>query len=224
MNRRARGFTLLEVLIAVAIFAMVSAMAYAGLNNVLIARDRLETERAFWRALSLTYLRLEDDLAQARLRPVRDAYGITAPNALVVRPTDGRALGTPTLELTRGGVFVLDNYLPEAEDAGVRRAPKPPRSDLQRVAYRLHDGKLWRITWPHLDPAPQAQPTETELLADVEDFKVTVWDSERQRRDRWPPRDAGGNPTEPTALPRGAEVSLTLRGRGELTRVFLIHE
>ncbi|HEX9626841.1 MAG TPA: type II secretion system minor pseudopilin GspJ [Acidiferrobacterales bacterium] len=227
MIARTRGFTLLEVLIAIAIFAIVSAMAYAALNQVLIARDRLEAEREFWRALSMTFLRLEDDLSQVRNRGVRtiSGFGDNDP-AMQVRATDTRALGEPTLTLTRGGVFLVDDYLPKNEDDDARETRRPPRSDLQRVAYRLNDGKLWRITWPQLDPAPQTEPVETELLGDVEDFKIAVFDpADGRRRDSWPPGPPAGGQSPPAQpLPRGAEVSLTLRGRGEFVRLFLIHE
>jgi general secretion pathway protein J len=222
-----RGFTLLEVIIAISIFALVSAMAYSGLANVLRSSEQVEAERATWRAFTLLYLRLEDDLSEARPRTIRDSNGVTLP-ALLGQATDTRALGAPALEFTRAGIF-----LPPAEDTATPPVaalgpPRAPRSDLQRVAYRLNDGKLWRLTWLDLDRGPQSQPQETDLLNGVKDevqeFKVRFYADKDGWVDSWPPLAANGTIQNPKVLPRGVEVSLVLKGRGEFKRLFLIHE
>ena len=104
-SKAQRGFTLLEVIIAIAIFALVSAMAYSGLANVLRSSERVEAERNTWRAFSMLFLRMEDDLAQARPRTIRDVNGAVL-NAMQGQATDTRALGAPALEFTRGGIFL----------------------------------------------------------------------------------------------------------------------
>jgi general secretion pathway protein J len=224
-----RGFTLLEVIIAIAIFAMVSAMAYSGLANVLRSRERVEAERATWRTFTMLYLRLEDDLAEARPRTIRDGNGVTLP-AMQGQATDTRALGAPALEFTRGGIF-----LPPTEDADPSPTAAPPpvqtraaRSDMQRVAYRLSEGKLWRLTWPDLDRGPQSLPQESPLLDDVvgevQEFQVRFYANKDGWVNSWPPLAANGTIKNPMELPRGVEVRLVLKGRGEFKRLFLIHE
>ena len=198
--KNTRGFTLLELLVAISIFAIISAMAYGGLARVLQDRDRLEVEHEFWRALSLTFARLEEDLSQARSRTVRDIMGFSQP-ALRGQPTDTRAMGSPSLEFTRGGVLTFD--------AGAR-------SDMQRVGYRLVDGTLQRLLWPVLDQAPQTKPLELPLLNHVEEFHVRFYSSSGAWLDLWPPQ--GSN--DPL---RGVEIKLTLTGRGEFTRLFLVN-
>src|SRR4030067_97904 len=123
---RAAGFTLLEVLVAVGIFALFSAMAYGSLLRILDTRDRLETERDFWRTVSLSLMQVEDDLAQARPRTVRGTDGLVRP-AFLGRPVDSRALGEASLEFTRGGQVVRGG-----------RA----RSDMPRVGYQVREGAL----------------------------------------------------------------------------------
>ncbi len=199
--RRTSGFTLLEVLIAVAIFALISAMAYGALNQSLRTRDRVEEERQFWHALTLVFLRMEDDIGQARARGVRDNGGASLP-AFVGQPTDTRAVGAPSLEFTRAGVPVFGD--------GVR-------SDLQRVAYQLAEGVLTRLAWPELDRSPQSQAQEAPLLTGVEELRLRFFSAAGKWEERWPP--AAGN-----ELPRGVEVTLMLIGRGEITRLFLVHE
>ncbi|BAV33865.1 general secretion pathway protein J [Sulfuricaulis limicola] len=196
-----RGFTLLELLVAIGIFAMISAIAYGSLTRLMADRERLQVEQRFWSRLSLTFARMEEDLSQARERSVRDVIGFTQP-AFRGQPTDTRALSPPSMEFTRGGVLTFSD--------GVR-------SDLQRVAYRLDDGTLKRLTWPVLDLGPQTTPAEAPLLSDVEEFRVRFYAPAGAWVDVWPAQSI----TDP--LPRGVEVKITLKGRGEFTRLFLIN-
>lgn len=213
MRHRSAGFTLIEVLVAVAIFALISAMAYGALNQVLRVRDRVDAEREFWKSLSLTWLLIEDDLRQARARPVRDEYGNIQP-AFVGQPTDTRALGSPSVMLTRGGVLITADMV---------------RSDLQRVAWRLEeDHGLRRLTWPMLDRAPvSTEPAApTPLLTGVNEFKLRFLNSDGRWLEVWPPLEqtAGNAAVAALALPRGVEVTLDIQDRGRMTRLFVVQE
>ena len=199
--KRNSGFTLLELMVAIGIFALVSVIAYGSLDRLLHDRQRLDAEHEFWRTLSLTFTRMEDDLSQARERPVRDAIGFAQP-AFRGQPTDTRATGLPSVEFTRGGVLTFDSGA---------------RSDMQRIAYRLVDGTLKRMVWPVLDQGPQSTPREFPLLAHVEEFRVRFFAPAGVWLDQWPAEGI----TE--VLPRGVEIKLTLTGRGEFTRFFLIN-
>lgn len=196
-----RGFTLLELLVAIGIFALISAIAYGSLTRLMVDRERLEAEHNFWRSLSLTFARLEEDLSQARERSVRDVIGFTQP-AFRGQPTDTRSTGAPSVEFTRGGVLTFSDGA---------------RSDLQRVAYRLVDGTLKRLTWPVLDLGPQTVPLETPILSNVEEFRVRFYAPAGAWLDLWPAQGIN------EILPRGVEVKMTLKGRGEFTRLFLVN-
>ncbi len=199
--KRPGGFTLLELMVALGIFALVSAIAYGSLTRFMSDRERLESEHEFWRALSLTFTRMEEDLSQARERSVRDAIGFPQP-AFRGQPTDTRSTGLPSVEFTRGGVVTYDSG---------------PRSDLQRVAYRLVDGTLKRIVWPVLDQGPETKPLESPLLDNVDDFRVRFFAPAGVWLDEWPAAGIS------QVLPRGVEVKLTLKGHGEFTRLFLVN-
>lgn len=225
--RRASGFTLIELLIAIGIFAIVSSIAYGGLNQVLRARDRIEAEREFWRTLSLVFLRMQDDFSQAAPRPIRNTLGTSDP-AFIGQPTDIRALGAPSVEFTRGGILVFDLKSDDEEDDPDTKPP-PPRSDLERIGYRYSEGVLYRLSWPVLDRAPTTEPTQTELLRDVEEFEVKFFNPNatsdfNQWFPTWPQLAAGSVPASPadTSLPRGVKVELKLKGRDEITRLFVI--
>jgi general secretion pathway protein J len=188
--------------VAIGIFALVSAIAYGSLAHFMDDRARLDTEHAFWRGLALAFSRLEDDLSEARERTIRDTIGFKQP-AFRGQPTDTRSTGLPSLEFTRGGVLSFDSGA---------------RSDLQRVAYRLtDDGILKRLVWPVLDQGPQTTPLEQTLLTNVEDFRVRFYGPNGVWLDFWPA--AGVN----DVLPRGVEITLTLKGRGEFKRLFLVN-
>ncbi|MEE8387127.1 MAG: type II secretion system minor pseudopilin GspJ [Acidiferrobacterales bacterium] len=197
-----RGFTLLEVLIAMGIFAIVSAISYGTLIRVLDHQQILEQERAMWRSLSLAMLRIEDDLGHTRERTVRDIYGTEIP-AFLGQPSDSRAVSPPTLEFTRGGQWVLA----AGTNAGI-----------QRVAYRLHEGKLLREVWPSLDRSPTSEPRATPLLHDVEEFEVRFYAPDKKWVSHWP------IPGVADILPRGVEVSLTLQNRETIIRLFVVNE
>lgn len=203
-RRHARGFTLIEILVALGIFALVSALAYGGLGQVLQSRDRIEAERAFWRSASILFRQFDDDLRQVRNREVISGDGAQL-GAFIGRRVDSRALGEPSLDFTRGGLPVTN---------------LSARSDLQRVSYRLHERKLYRLTWPTLDRAPTAKPQETVMLANVEEFGTRFYDARAAVwHDQWPP-PTGGQGQDP--LPRGVEVRLRLKEGGEFTRVYLV--
>ena len=210
MNRslrsRATGFTLLEVLVAVGIFALFSAMAYGSLLRILDTRDRLETERDYWRTLSLSLMQIEDDLAQARPRTVRGADGLVRP-AFRGQAVDSRALGEPSLEFTRGGQVVLGDGA---------------RSDMQRVGYQLREGTLSRLVWPALDQPVVSEPRAAPLLEHVEELRVRFYAQPGGWADSWPATTQTGVVLPNNALPAAVELTLKIEGRGEIVRVFQV--
>lgn len=191
------GFTLLELIVAVAVFAVVATMAYSGLDLLLRSRAGLEQASERQRAIDLTVLGLERDLRQALARPIRGAYGEELP-ALV-----GSAV---TAEWT-----VLD--LGSARD-GVRM-------EATRVRYALVDGALWRARDAVLDRSPRESARSRRLLEGVERLSWRYLQSARQRLDQWPPR-TGIN--APERLPRAVEVTLVLEDRGEISRLIELPE
>ena len=207
LRTRAAGFTLLEVLVAVGIFALFSAMAYGSLLRILDTRDRLESERDFWRTLSLSLIQVEDDLALARERTVRGPDGLTKLPAFRGQPVDSRALGEPSLEFTRGGQIVLGHGA---------------RSDMQRVGYQLRDGTLSRLVWPALDRPPVSEPRAAPLLEHVEELRVRFYAQPGGWVNAWPATTQTGAPLAPDALPLAVELTLKIEGRGEIVRVFQV--
>jgi general secretion pathway protein J len=198
MRARAQsGFTLLELIVAVAVFAVVAAMAYSGLDLLLRSRSGLEQASERQRAIDLAVLNLERDLRQALPRPIRSAYG-EVQSAMV-----GNAVAA---EWT-----VLD--LGSARD-GVRM-------EATRVRYALVDGALWRARDAVLDRSPRESARSRPLLEGVQRLSWRYVQSARQRLDQWPPRTGISSPER---LPRAVEVTLVLEDRGEISRLIELPE
>ncbi len=201
--RRGAGFTLLELLVALAVFAIMATAAYNGLSNVLLTRAVVEQQNRRLAALQLAVFRLEQDIQQALPRSVRDEYGDPQP------ALRGGALLEEALILTRAG---WDNPLGQ------------PRATVQRIAYRLHEGRLWRLHWEVLDRGAAQAPRETVLLDQVREFRVRFLDAQGEWRNEWPLADTGATdrPPDLNALPRALEMTLTLEDWGAITRLLLL--
>ncbi|MDX9739848.1 MAG: type II secretion system minor pseudopilin GspJ [Gammaproteobacteria bacterium] len=195
--RRSTGFTLLELLIALAIFAIMSVVAYGGLRTVLEARDRAAASADRLAELQLAFTIIGRDFEQAIDRPIRDEFGDREP--AMQGTEDG-------LELTRGGW---------RNPAGLQR------SELQRVAYSLEGEELLRQTWQVLDRTQGSEPRSTALLAGVEELSLRYLDANREWRDFWPTGPAT-MPGAEGALPIGIEISITTERWGRVTRLFRV--
>lgn len=198
MSPAPRGFTLLELLVALAVFSIMSIAAYSGLRNVLFTRAAVEAQSRRLAMVQLAVYRLEQDIEQAAPRSIRDEYG--DPQAALL----GNELSDDRLMLTRAG---WDNPLGQ------------PRANVQRVAYRLREGRLWRLHWPVLDQGGRIEPRETLLLDRVRAFKVRFLDRDGWRNDWPPPANAETDLKISDPMPRAVEISLTLEDWGEITRL-----
>lgn len=145
-GRRQSGFTLLELLVALAIFGLVSAMAYGGLQAVLETRSRVQEEGERLGAIQLALNVMARDLTQAVDRPWRDSWGEPQPPLQY-----DRLASPPRLTLVHAGGRVGEG-----------------RSRLRRVAYELEDGVLHRLLWARLDGGAEEPVVRGRLLGGEE--------------------------------------------------------
>ncbi len=191
-----RGFTLLELLVALAVFAVLSAMAYSGLQSVLRAREgtRVQSERLV--ALQTAFAWFGKDLEQTQARAVRNPYGET------LKPFGAANEQDYQIEFTRAG---WSNPFP---------SEKRQRSYLQRVAYGVRDKQLLRKYWFDLDRDYESPAFETPLLDGISALEFRFVDANLQYQTQWPPLGS----TE--VLPQAVEVTFDLDGVGKVTRLF----
>jgi general secretion pathway protein J len=194
--RPARGFTLLELLVALALFALVAAMSYGGLAAMVRTQEGLRAQGDRLAALQLAVGLLERDLRQAAVRPIRDRMGETLPTLL----GQSRALELTTLSPANPLVV--------------------SRPNLQRVGYLLDRRRLVRQAYAVLDRAPGTQPAVKTLLEEADDLGIRYLSRDQQWFDAWPPPRPV--PSDPLALPRAIEIRLALVGYGTIRRVIAL--
>jgi len=195
LRARETGFTLIELVVAVAVFAVLATLAYGGLANTLAAREQITRAHDELARVETALLLLEADIANVVPRPVRDELGATMPALLA--PAD-----RPEFEFTR---YVDDSY---ADVPAVR---------LKRIAYTLADGKLVRAVWPILDRVPGSVPRRTTLLEGVQELSCRFHD--QQWFDYWPQAATAANDRR---LPAAVEVRLRFASGDTVRRVILL--
>jgi general secretion pathway protein J len=199
--RSSSGFTLIEVLVALSVFGVMSMLAYAALGSTLSNAEYLADRMERLQSVQRTIRYLSTDLIQAAPRPVRSALGDSYDSALVTSLSSEFAL-----ELTHGG---WNN------PAGL------PRSTLQRVAYRIEDDELLRYHWTVLDRTYANEPIVTVLLDNVESLYFRYYTASGELSEVWPPQSQSGG-IALTARPRAVEIVLTLPDQGEIRRLLEI--
>ena len=192
------GFTLLELVAALAIFALMSVMAYGGIGALINTQEGLDSSYERLQNWQLATHRLRLDLTQVRQRPVRDSFGDIQP--AFHEPEEGR------VEFTYGG----------------RRNPlQLPRSTLQRVAWFLDtDGALIRQSWFNLDRGQSEEPLRATVLEDIETLEWRFLNDEDQWVEDWPPAQLSAELPQNLPPPRAVELILESKRLGDLSFIF----
>ncbi len=212
MRSSSSGFTLVEVLVAMAITAFVAVAGYTSLTAVISGVDSLREESRRLNDINRTFQILGKDLHQLVNRSVYDEFGSRR------SAFEGGELAPQTLSFTR---------------AGWHNTVGLPRSTLQRVAYYLDEDQLVRAAWPVLDRTGAVEPNELVLLSGVESIDVRFLagldqlevnrNSQIDRRywqENWIP-----DLSRPDALvepPLAVEIRLQMFDWGELERLYVL--
>ncbi|MEM7099846.1 MAG: type II secretion system minor pseudopilin GspJ [Pseudomonadota bacterium] len=195
-NRRsASGFTLIEILVALTVFAIIGLISSQLLSQTVRSNESLNQRGERLTAIHRAMQALQRDVLQLTNRPVRDEFsgpGDPTLNALVIDP-DG------VLELSR---------------SGWRNPLQLPRAEIQRVNYRWEDDKLIRSYWLVLDRAPDSVPVQQTVLEDVEQVEFFALDINGNEFPYW-----GGLGSPSTELV-GIVVRITALPFGEIERVW----
>jgi general secretion pathway protein J len=192
---RYTGFTLVEVLLALALFGVIAVLGYRATSALTDGESRLSAEAYRWRTIDALFTRFEADIRQAVPRGAR--LGMRIEPAWLASPAD--IAGNAALVFTRAGA----EFANEPGIAG------------QRIGYRLRGHAVEIAYWPTTDNAADVQPSVYALVDGVTGFQVTYLSSAGAWRDRWPMQGD-------SALPRAVRVYLTLDTGEAIERWFAL--
>lgn len=200
-RKKQLGFTLLEILIALFIFAILGVIAAIGLHSVLKTHDIISERDKKIERLEVAVTLMRRDFLQIVDRPIIDGKGNTLPPVM--------SFGSSKIALTHAGFsnpFSMNN-----------------RSHMQRVQYYLDKNQLIRITWPVLDRLPTTKPVRQVLLNHVDAFSIKYIDDLLRTHNTWP-LSTGSNIQlmNRSDLPKAIIVNMQLKDWGNISLVFPI--
>ncbi|MDF1630245.1 MAG: type II secretion system minor pseudopilin GspJ [Alcanivoracaceae bacterium] len=200
-TKEVRGFTLLEVVVAIAILAGIFVVALETFRAASDGRERLaeEATRLEARQRALTFLTL--DFEQLIARPVRDALGDYQP-----------------------ALMSLDNGVALTRLGWANPFDLRSRSQMQRVEYQLIDTQLLRRYWPALDTMAGTEPVESVLLEDVDSIQVRYLyqpsNGDMAWQEIWPDPSLLGVEPQLMPLPKSIELEIIFADGSFMHRYF----
>lgn len=203
VHMRQKGFTLLELIVAIAILAIMAGAAYAGWFNVTRIAQSSERIVEQYDSIERTFYWLQEDFEQIVDRDMVDELG-------------GRRKG---LEVSQAGEYVVEVTRGGWSNPALLQLP--PRSNLQRVSYILDDEqRLLRRYWYHVDRVDANAFSERKLLDQVDAMTLRFLDIRGEWHNTWPPEN--NTEEEFNELPSAAEVTVEVEGVGSVNRLFVL--
>ncbi|WP_164503469.1 type II secretion system minor pseudopilin GspJ [Pleionea sediminis] len=198
---KSQGFSLLEIIVAVAITAIISVLAFQQLSTAVGTQESVKQSDDALAQLQRAINRISTDLQQVAARSVRNEYGDKVP-ALMGDKNGAESF----LSFTR---------------QGKRNPANLPRTELERVTYRLEEDKLVREQWATLDIALEEQKLPLTLMEDVLKFEVEFY-ADEEWMESWPIEDYMGAPQEQLSnnFPRAVKVTIETATLGQLIQIY----
>jgi len=187
---------LIEVLIALVIFAILSAFSYRSISALLETRERIELETNRWREVMIFFNRFDQDVRRRVDRSVR--------NGNQYLPS---WYGKPTFAGDHDAQLMF-SIMGNPEQAGTLM-------DTRRIGYRLQAGNIETLIWPALDTLPSSKPVAYPVLSQVKRLTLRYMSSQGYTwSDRWPAPNLPDG-----AIPRAVEIRVILNTGEQLSRI-----
>ena len=162
-SNKTLGFTLVEILVALLVFAVVGLLSTRLLSQSIDNQNNLQDRGQRLAEIHRAMRVLQRDIVQLSRRKIRDAQGEELP-----------------------ALMVSDQGAIEFSRVGWRNPLRQPRSEVQRVGYRWQDEKIIRGYWLTLDRSYDAEPAYQTLLEDVEAIEFFAVDQLGKEHKQWP--------------------------------------
>src|ERR1700728_4872886 len=226
------GFTLVELLVALFITAIIFAFGYRALDEAFKSRREVDEQSARLIAVQQALRTIEQDCELLQPRPVRNVIGDGYLPAVSAAQSNGlSSLGTTLGSGTSSSGFGSTGGL----GSGIIGSTTPlitftrggwtnpvglQRSELQRVSYTIENNALVRYYSPVLDATEAVVPVRHQLIDHVKNFSLRFMDAGHNWQNGWPPisTGAGALTTTPRLRPVAVEVSIELDDWGVLIR------
>ncbi|MBX9866261.1 MAG: type II secretion system minor pseudopilin GspJ [Burkholderiales bacterium] len=196
-HKKQQGFTLIEIMISVIIYAIISVISYRIITSLINTKEIAGGAQEKWGNLSLVNSNMGASWNRAIPLVARDGNGAILP-ALQGKPNLSSNYDSQ-LELTQSGYI--------GDDVFGTTAPK-------RIGYRFNQGSLYLVTWPVLNRVLTTVPQIDLLIDKVQSFSVLYLYPDKQWHDSWPPE--GG---DPTVLPSAIKLQYQLKSGESVERV-----
>jgi general secretion pathway protein J len=193
---RAAGFTLVELLVALTIFAILAGFAYRGLSAMLDSRASLERESRKWRDVALFVARFERDLGAVIDKRV--ALGTSGTHLMPLSSLTESTDSAPGIAISRSGSVLQANSL---------AAP-------QRIAYRFREGKVERLSWTGIDAAPRDEPAVVPVFSGATNLSFRFLSATGVWLGTW-----GAPGSNEMGLPAAVEMTIDLASGERITRL-----
>ena len=164
-----QGFTLLEVLIAIAIFSVVSLASFTIFDTVLRGDENSKIRSDSQNELQRAFLLMERDFTQIAKRSMR-INGEAPSNSFLQTSDDSFLADEQAIAFVRNGWTNPGLLL--------------PRSDMQRVAYRDDDETLQRLHYNFVDAVVGQEPKIRPLISQVTNLTFEFYDGSKWQ-DKW---------------------------------------
>jgi general secretion pathway protein J len=195
-SKKQLGFTLIELMVAILIFAIISIISYRTLTSLVSTKQIVTATQDKWNSLVNTITWLEASCNRILPLVIRDDSGAIMPAVIGKNKLNNQF--DAQLEITLSG-YIGDPIYGST-------APK-------RLGFRFDDGKLFLVTWPVLNRVISTQPQLDLLVDNVKSFQQSFLYPDKQWRDIWP--DAG---IPVNKLPQGIRVTIIMNNNESIVR------